>query len=82
MRNTRLKSRMQKGQLATGTEYYFSARPTTDAKALVLISKKAKRKKPKTVAKATKPPVVTRPLREKARGAANKGSQSSRAKKD
>lgn len=83
MRNARTKSRLLKGELATGSEYYYSARPTTDAKETVrLISKTAaKRKKTKPVAKATKPPVVTRPVREKAR-AASKSSQTTRSKKD
>jgi hypothetical protein len=78
---TRPKLRLHKGQLESGAEYYYSARPSRTAKeTLSLVSKPAKARKvqlPKKVAKATKPPVITRPVREKAKGA----EKTQRAKK-
>ncbi|RYX78208.1 hypothetical protein EON76_06785 [bacterium] len=85
MRNANPKLRLKKGLLLSGDEFYYSARPTTTPEDFDLVSKEAKGKKSKsktavkdkkkTVATATKPPVLPRPLREKARSSQEKAAR-------
>lgn len=78
MRNANPKLRLKKGLLLSGDEFYYSPRPTTDARKLSLVSKTAKSKAPKPKVKtATQMPLpaVPRTLREKAKSSQERAAR-------